>query len=295
MSLSTNSKRKRGRPKKKTLVPIKSVKPVKRNNENEEIIICLPIVPIKLKKNRNVSSINISMNENLPQDTVLKKKIKQLNSELSKKNIKIKKLEAVVEKYKSEFLKKSSNNLIKIKVDFIVNNETGLIIKLKKTKSSCRWCTHPFDNLPCYLPEKYYDDVFYVHTFSVFCSYNCVASWNMEHGGYNAMTQHTLINRLYNKFYNNEKKLVVAPDVLMLKKFNGPMTIEQFRANVDKKKYRIVIPPMMPIYAHIEELCTSDNNTFNFEDESEVLVLKRSKPLPNSENNIIKTMGIKTM
>ena len=44
-----------------------------------------------------------------------------------------------------------------------------------KTDVFCGWCIHPFNNIPCAIPEKYKNGKFYLY--GCFCSFNCSASF----------------------------------------------------------------------------------------------------------------------
>ncbi len=104
------------------------------------------------------------------------------------------------------------------------------------------------------------------------------------------------MKKLYNKIHNKNEDIPLAPDRETLKKFGGPLTIEEFRLNnnICEKEYRFIMPPMISIIPYIEE-SFKDNMKFrkikSFGSDDN-LVLKRSKPLPNSKNNLMDTLGI---
>jgi hypothetical protein len=170
----------------------------------------------------------------------------------------------------------------------LISVKDGKSLVVDKTDIACWWCTCNFNTPPCFIPEKVVENTY--HVFGCFCSFNCAAAYNVSIDDYKVWDRYSLIKKLYNNIYNNNNEILVAPPRESLNKFGGPLTIEQFRRNnqIVKKKYRMIMPPMVSIVPYIEESYV-DNSKFkklkimNSEDD---FVLKRSKPLPNTKNTL---------
>ena len=211
---------------------------------------------------------------------------------------KIKNLENEVKEYKSLLDEKINTGFIekrvsKMNINFI-DNKSGEQKILDCVDICCWWCTYEFDTLPCFIPEKYDDGKYYV--FGCFCSFNCAASYNINTNDYKIWERYSLLKKLYNKIHNTNEDISLAPDRETLKKFGGPLTIDEFRKNnnICEKEYRFIMPPMVSIIPLIEETF-KDNVKFRkiksfWSDDN--LVLKRNKPLPNTKSNLIDTLGI---
>src|SRR5205807_878533 len=79
------------------------------------------------------------------------------------------------------------------------------------------------------LKEKYEDKKY--HVYGCFCSYNCVAAYNMDIDDYKVWDRLSLIKKLYKDVFGNDKELAMAPPRQALIKFGGILTIEDFRKN----------------------------------------------------------------
>lgn len=175
-------------------------------------------------------------------------------------------------------------NYIPLNVN-LIDNTTGKTIVCSKTNIVCWWCTCNFDTVPCFIPEKYDDDRYYV--FGCFCSYNCAASYNLNMDDYKVYDRFSLIKKLYNQIYNNDADITLAPSREVLDKYGGPMTITDYRNNfiASSKEYKLVMPSMVPIIPYIEEK-SKDKYNINKNDTN-----KYDKKNVNS--NIFDTFKIK--
>lgn len=232
----------------------------------------------------NISEESNNITINTEQNNVTTKKIEELEKEL--------------EEYK-ELLTESKtffteNTVTKLNLNLI--DETGEAIKLNHTDISCWWCSHQFETLPCFIPRALIDNIY--HVFGCFCSFNCAAAYNMNMNDTQSKlrNRHALILKLFHDIFGKEKELIVAPSYLILTKYGGTLSINEFRKSFtcEIKEYRYIIPPMTPISTYIEG--RTINNPFSKKIKSlssdDELVLKRSKPLPNEKNNLIHHMGI---
>ena len=151
----------------------------------------------------------------------------------------------------------------------------------------CWWCKHPFKNPRIELPIKYYDEKFY--TYGAFCSYECCNAYNIDLNDEEVFKRSSLLNYHYYKTFGKFENLNKAKDWKILKAFGGNVSIEEYRNNFKElsDEYYYIKPPMISRYAHIEKV----NLDENIANQTEKLVIKRSKPLKNNNNlfNYIKS------
>jgi hypothetical protein len=323
-------KKKRGRPKKKELMMSSSSK-VKSttakelyNFEEEEIILHLPLSKADLAK-INTDDIDGIFNNNnsftQTSDTINDSSTTENNSEkyntnennftnMITDNQYVKQLCIAIKKLKDENieLKKYITeitpmyftdvkvypcdlNLFDIKQNKLVPTKTDLC---------CWWCTCEFTNLPTYLPEKYSENNFYVS--GCFCSFNCAGAYNLLLGDNQVWNRYSLLKLMYYMINKNKINSIgdieinIAGPKELLKKYGGPMTIEEYRKNskILGREYHKLIPPFIPINTGFEEITNSKLNTnmpnlvniLNSNKNSESVV-KRTKPLNNSASKQI--------
>jgi hypothetical protein len=170
------------------------------------------------------------------------------------------------------------------------------------TNIYCWWCCHPFQDMPCALPENYNKDKFYV--FGCFCSFNCTAAYNFSKNDENMWERYTLLNLMYKKlFHSNFVKISCAPVRESLKIFGGYLSIEEFRENCLKndKTLLLIKPPLISIIPKIEENMSYKNNKTNNSLVNENILnkthtslkLKRNKPITNPNNTLQSFMDLK--
>ena len=169
-----------------------------------------------------------------------------------------------------------------------------------KTNLCCWWCTCEFINLPTYLPEKYSENNFYVS--GCFCSFNCAGAYNLSLADNQVWNRYSLLKLMYYMINKNKINSIgdidinIAGPKELLKKYGGPMTIEEYRKNskILGREYHKLIPPFIPINTGFEEITNSKLNTnmlnlssiFNSNKNSESII-KRTKPLNNSASKQI--------
>lgn len=325
------SKKKRGR--KPKAVKMSTLQTNVQEEDNEPMILRLPIsleYIEKIKKSKNdtedYESINTSIiNENISENKNsneeenkkdLKPRIKQLklndyeeeledrqkcsnchhqeqNNDVLKKKIislevKIKSLEKDL--HATANIDYMGSKAIRTALNFI-SIENGKQNLAEKTNIACFYDTCKFDSPPCYLPEKYIDDKFYVS--KCFCSWNCVLRYNFELNDNKMWTRHKLILMIVKIMYNIDD-LEPSPERGTLIKFGGHLTITEFRNSslINLKSYRIIEPPMVTLLPIIEENYKKNNGYLPNLTE-DMLIRKRTKPLPKSRNNIGDKFGIK--
>lgn len=135
----------------------------------------------------------------------------------------------------------------------ITIGEDNKLVIAEKTNISCFWCTYTFDSLPCFLPDRYFKDSYYV--FGCFCSFGCVVAYNQNLNDYRTQIRHSLLTKMYNTIFNNNTTLPIAPQREMLEKFGGPLSIDEFRDTtvICRKEFKMAIPPVIPLISHIDE------------------------------------------
>lgn len=175
--------------------------------------------------------------------------VKYLKKELKKKCATIKKLQDEISA-KSEFCAESTAvqkmmNTKRLSTKLVTINSEFPITE--KTKVACWWCTHNFDTPPCYIPEKYYKEKY--HVFGCFCSYSCALAYILKDDEYKMPTRRSLVKMLYAELYETDQPLCASPPKEILKKFGGPLTIEEYRdtKTLASKDYKMIIT-QIPCY-----------------------------------------------
>jgi len=175
------------------------------------------------------------------------------------------------------------NLIIKLnydKNDTILNEISELENDIKYEKSSeiCWNCCHCFNNSITGLPIKYINGIFY--TIGDFCSLECASRYAYDN--YNIYELIPIINIYNNLIYKKNNKINMAPNKLILSKFGGNISIEEYRNNID-----ISYSVNQPII-HIN----SEISKYEFKNNSDNgLKLFRSKTKKN-KNNIFNKMNL---
>jgi hypothetical protein len=308
--INFTEKKKRGRPKKSAqlLNNISKIKVTKndinKEQEEDEIILHLPLTNNDLINTDNLTITNFltdndsvvnnsedidsndeetkedKYNDNYKKFTYIIKKLKDENDELKKY------ISDITPMYSTEV------KVYPIDLDLFELNNNKIIPK--KTNLNCWWCTYKFDNLPTYLPEKYSDEKFYVS--GCFCSFNCAGAYNIHLNDDKVWDRYSLLKQLY-YLINKEKiksmkdiEINIAGEKELLKKYGGPLTIEEFRKNAKilGREYHKLMPPFLPINYGFEEITNSKNNKnlnvssiFNSSINNDKNIVKRKKPVNN--------------
>tara|TARA_B100001094_G_C18128567_1_gene770904 strand:- start:144 stop:827 length:684 start_codon:yes stop_codon:yes gene_type:complete len=148
----------------------------------------------------------------------------------------------------------------------------------------CWNCCHSFNNIVHGIPLKYRNGLFYVY--GDFCSLECC----LRHTVDNFNNDYEIISliKLYSNVImgNKNEDISIAPNKLLLKKFGGSLTIEQYRDKFNNNIHDIKIPPILPVSHNIDSYEINNNSS------KDNLKLSRSKPLPSSEKSITKSMNL---
>lgn len=192
------------------------------------------------------------------------------------------------------------------KIDLMVqykNNQNQKGIP-KSVDIACFWCAHGFDGQPCIIPEREVHGVYMVY--GNFCCPQCAFAYLLQEtvDPHVRWERIALLHRIYDQDGNG--RMFPAPCRESLKLFGGPLTIDSFRATIDKRYVRVDIhmPPMVSILGSIDTkpidfFDSSIKNTLvgslqkeNTVKAQEGLRLKRSKPLKDRESTLDSVMNI---
>jgi hypothetical protein len=261
-------------------------KPINDINREESLIVHLPISEESLKE------LNYDIETETSNDTITSLPAKIMEDSIIKDyETRIKKLtkenKLLQEKLTVMRENEEAEIVNKMDVEFI-DIESGKMRVNDKKNIACWWCCHKFENIPCGLPDKYYENIY--HVMGYFCSYNCAMSYNNELNDYKMWERNSLLKVLCKKIYGDTYELIPAPPRQTLKFFGGTLTINEFRKT--DKSYRFILPPMTSMN-HIIEKDEKNNHDIKYGEEK--LKLKRSKPLLTSKFSIEKAMNIKIL
>jgi len=175
----------------------------------------------------------------------------------------------------------------------------------KSVDIACFWCAHTFQERPCIIPEREVHGIYMVY--GNFCCPQCAFAYLLQE----TLDPHVrweriaLLHRIYDK--EGKGRMFPAPCRESLSLFGGPLSIESYRATIDRHYVRIDthMPPMVSILGSIDTkpidfFDSSIKNTIvgsslqkdNTVKAQEGLRLKRSKPLKNKESTLDSVMNI---
>lgn len=125
----------------------------------------------------------------------------------------------------------------------------------KKLKDlSCWWCTCAINNILIGLPEHKRQGKY--HTIGFFCSPNCAMAYNDAKKDFNVSERATLLieycSIMFGKQFN---KIKPAPPKECLKKYGGILDETEYRKLLftNKRNLKIIYPPLSPIIPVIED------------------------------------------
>lgn len=197
------------------------------------------------------------------------------------------------------------------------------------TDTCCFYCTEKFQTVPIGIPVRYFRGKFFCR--DIFCSFNCAAAYIFSGFDmrYNCKKweYYSLLCLLASKIKkeideemlkngeqviekkNQSIKVKIAESRNLLKKFGGPLSIDQFRSNfyVLDSQYSILYPPLSCMYpqtevAHYVNIHRQKAQILNMENRYSLgdnrnalgdLRLKRDKPLIQKKNTLEEYMSLK--
>ena len=163
-----------------------------------------------------------------------------------------------------------------------------MYLKLSNISEVCWNCCHSFHETVIGIPLKFHDGIFYIYGY--FCSLECASRYVCEKFSEdNKLWEIISLINLYNHKINGDfSPINIAPEKLVLKKFGGSLTIDEYRSNFKKLvEYNITIPPIIPIMHNSEKIEMNTNNNQNHN-----LKLYRKNKLNQGCNNISNSMEL---
>ena len=152
---------------------------------------------------------------------------------------------------------------------------------LPDKRSSCFWCTCPFDNPAIYIPSKIRNGVYDVY--GCFCSPQCaVAFLRNEQLDHSVLWErYSMINDLYGKIFGRNIKPAPSP-YYTLNKFYGNLSIQEYRKLLNNDKLLMIVDKPMSkvlpeLYEDNNELPNVNNNLLHNQSTSENNVNYRLK------------------
>lgn len=181
---------------------------------------------------------------------------------------------------------------------------------------ACFYCTEKFQTMPVGIPLRHIRGKYYCR--DNFCSFNCAAAYIFSgfdtRYHFKKWEYYSLLCLLAKEINENidvdncdkNRKIIyvkLAEDRNLLKKFGGPLTIEEFRRqfNFLDKKYSLLYPPVSCMYPQTEvahyvsihrQKAMLLNNENRFQELND-LRLKRDKPLLQKKNTLEEYMSLK--
>ena len=239
--------KKRGRkPKGGKIIQAKNIINNPNNNEKQNIILHLKCSSKELI-NYSTGSLLDENDKNIKAFTNNSKldlfEINNITLINEKKNVKGKD-ESIDNKIIFEKLKK-------LKINLRHNN-------VLQKRSSCFWCTYPFDNPPTFIPKHQKNDI--IEVYGCFCSPECAVSHlkNELLDDSTRWERYTLLNNLYSKIYNYEKNIKPAPNPFYtLDKYYGNLTIKEYRKLLKNERLLMIVEK--PLTKILPELCEENN------------------------------------
>lgn len=314
-------KKKRGRPRKNPL-PVVNENVKSNTPENDEIILEMNVSlddyrkyypnesakydkkekERKMKKHANMFVLDEFTDTESVKSFGKNPKVNELLLKITDRDIQIKELKREVNKLKKLITDSglhNSSNTKAFEYDLnLIDCKTSKKMVIEKTDVACWWCTYEFDTLPCFIPEKHIDNNY--HVFGCFCSLNCASAYNFTClDDYKVWNRYSLLKKMYKDITGESSEILNSPPKEILKKYGGNMSIEEYRKELKlcAREYRLIIPPMTSTIPILEERVIDGKrrkyyNNVNI-DSFDGLKLKRSKPLPNSQNTLMHTMGVR--
>lgn len=242
--------KKRGRkPKGGKIIQSKNINKEQKKNEKQNIILHLKCSSEELT-NYNTGSLLDEQHKNIKaftNNTKLDLFEINKNETPETQNIK-KKNETIDNKIIYEKIKK-------LKINLRHNN-------VLHKRSSCFWCTYPFDNPPIFIPKHQRKES--IEVYGCFCSPECACSHlkNQLLDDSTRWERYTLLNNLYSKIYNYEKNIKPAPcPFYTLDKYYGNLSIKEYRKLLKNERLLMIVEK--PLTKILPELCEENNEIPN--------------------------------
>ncbi len=158
--------------------------------------------------------------------------------------------------------------------------------EILNSNNNCYWCCHPIDNRTFGMPYKYNIKTDTYVLFGNFCSLECANAYNFSsHCGSDKVWEINSLIQMLSKHYGFTHPIRPAPSRFLLKIFNGPMSIEEFRTGhyTNDKTYILNLPPMISTNFSYEVVNTSylknitDNMHIKLDNQNQNQIKKNTK------------------
>jgi hypothetical protein len=215
-----------------------------------------------------------------------------------------------------EMNKNYFNVLKKVKILKIIQADDTKKEWDSSTEHACFYCTEQFQTMPIGIPIRHNKGKYYCR--DNFCSFNCAAAYifsgfdtryhfkKWEYYSLLCLLAKEINEKINTEIGNDEKKIIyvkLAENRNLLKKFGGPMNIDEFRKQFYflDKKYSLLYPPVSCMYPQTEvahyvsvhrQKAMLLNNENRFQELND-LRLKRDKPLLQKKNTLEEYMSLK--
>lgn len=167
------------------------------------------------------------------------------------------------------------------------SNDSTLLSKNDQEENhrdlACFWCCHKIDSAEYGMPIRY--DAIHGNftSYGSFCSFECAAAYNVSvNTGCDRVWEiHSWIQLLAQR-YGFALPIRPAPSRYVLKMFNGPMSIEEFRQahKMLDRTYVANIPPLIHVTSYMDCVNTS------FLDPKPTPVVKKKKSTIDQKMNL---------
>ena len=299
--ININKPKKRGRkPKIKDVNVEDTVKTPKKRGRKPKIPVISDDKKVDIKGNQNVIlHLNI-LEEKLKQE-IIPKETNIVYHEYNKHNENNEVDEVSLEN--KIIVPKNENLKYQEYIDLrnhIINNNKQLFIEFShhnktkkwpsKTNIDCLWCSHSFDSEPVGLPIKKFNHILYM--FGNFCSPECAAAYNFNMNDENIWDRYSLLNEIY----STDKPINIANSKLLLTKFGGIYSINEYRIKNINNKYALNMYPIISYIPKLEEITLNINTKpigNNVVNNTTSYNLKRENNILNNKNRLENIMNLK--
>jgi len=145
--------------------------------------------------------------------------------------VKVQELKKYISGNMANCLEKHDSDIKKLKVVKTIKNVLNTDTWPESTDICCWWCCHKFENSPCTLPIKYESIKKKFSFIGIFCSWNCVKTYNIEKNDSKVYQRSELITFVIQQIYGILEAISIknAPPRQCLKMFGGYLDISEFR------------------------------------------------------------------
>lgn len=149
-------------------------------------------------------------------------------------------------------------------------------------KSLCWNCSHNIDINISY-PINYINNIFYLN--GSFCSYECAGRYIFDnYHGKDLFDKYTLLNLYYNKNHNTCKKIKIAPEKILLKKYGGTLDYSDYiTTSSDFNIQNNYIPPSIYIDHQFYKKQSKENKSFKMYRKKDVKTNSLFKDIEKEE------------